>query len=111
VSPHDPVPFRHLWVAASPAWSTRALLESRLDGMGTRYAITESYLDGRSRAPSSARDDVPDAAGGWVDCVGQAVAASALGLRPARRTARVSWAAPRETALVAQRFASFVVDL
>jgi hypothetical protein len=109
-SPHDAVPLRHLWVAASPPWGGRALLESRLAAMGPRFTIAESYLDD-SGAPSVGRDDVPDAADDWVACVGQAVAASALGLRPGRRAPSDPRAVAREPALVARRFTSFVVDL
>jgi hypothetical protein len=110
-SPHDAVPLRHLLVAASPAWSARALLASRLAGTGPRVAITETFLSETGPAPSFRRDDDPDAAGGWVACVGQAVAASALGLRARPRAGGDPVSRGGRAAVpAAQRFASFVVD-
>lgn len=109
-SPHDPVPLRHLWVSASPAWTARALLESRLVGTRARFAIEESVLDATPRAPSVRRDDVADEPDGWFACVGQAVAASALELRPVRRTPSDSRAVERGLARQA-RLATFVIDL
>src|SRR5690606_29693853 len=51
-APYASVPLRHLWVAASPAWSARSLLASSLMGTGASFSITESFLAGTPSAPA-----------------------------------------------------------
>src|SRR5690606_7507511 len=71
------VPLRHLWVAASPTWSARALLASSLIRTRSSFAITEQILGGAESTPPPAagrRDTRLPGSADWVECVGQAVA-------------------------------------
>lgn len=115
------VPLRHVWMVASPVWSAGALLAASLIEGGTSFSITETFLHEPS-APRAAEIPIPAPFGGrdevgrdWVESVGRAVAASALGLGAGRASpadrAFVHRTSHRERRLATQRFASFVVDL
>ena len=112
------VPLRHVWVAASPTWSARALLASSLTGTGASFSVAEDVLGAAPSPP------VPPAAGvdtfvrrspDWIECVGQAVAAAALGLGAAAASAVeprfVHRAAREQGTLPTRRLATFVADL
>lgn len=109
--------FRHVWMTASPMWSAGALLASQLVRGGSSYSIQESFLDqtpvvcpGRDSGDFLGRSD------DWVECLGQAVTASAFGLGAGRDL-------PPDLAVVhashrgesrrpaVRRFTSFVADL
>jgi hypothetical protein len=112
------VPLRHLWVAASPTWSARALLASSLIRTRSSFAITEQILGGAESTPPPAagrRDTRLPGSADWVECVGQAVAAAALGLGAAAAPAGdhrfVHRAARDEAPLPTWRLATFVADL
>jgi hypothetical protein len=106
---------RAAWVAASPDWCTAALLASCLRKPPANVSITESFLAAAVPAePSADPRGLLHPGSDWIECVGQAVAASALGLGARHRLpadsaqragARGAGAPP------AARFVSFVVDL
>jgi len=113
IAPGDTSEQRHAWVGASPKWAAAALLADCLAADAANVTIDESFLAHAAMAPRTTRDGLlthsPDAA----ECVGQAVAACALGLGAGRRPPGGS-APPRFAGAPAppmRRFVSFVVDL
>ena len=103
-------------MTASPTWSAGALLASRLVGNGSSYSITESFLDDSQVVrPPFERDDFLARSDDWVECVGQAVMASAFELG-AGRDLPADRAVVHATRHSTQRptvrsFTSFVMDL
>jgi hypothetical protein len=105
------VTLRHEWVTASPQWSAKALLVSLLRKGEARFSITESFL-AEATVATTAQDACLVRSHDWVECVGQVVAASAIGLGAGREPAApVLRARDYERRLQARRFTSFVVDL
>jgi hypothetical protein len=106
-------PFRHEWVAASPRWSAGALLASLLHEGDLGFSIAESFLGEAEVAPTALeRNAFLKRSDDWVECVGQAVAASALELGAGREApASVERARDHERRLPTRRFASFVIEL
>jgi len=104
---------RHEWLAASPRWSAGALLASLLRDGQAGFSIAESFLATAAVAPAALeRDAFLRRSDDWVECVGQAVAGSALGLGAGRDVpAPVERARARDRRLPRRRFATFVVEL
>jgi hypothetical protein len=97
-------------------WSAGTLLAFHLEENGSSYSIQESFLD---ETPVESARHTPGEflvrSDDWVECVGQAVTASAFGLC-ARRNLMAERAITNETRYgqwrsPARSFASFVVDL
>src|SRR5690606_21896647 len=44
-SPDGAVPLRHVWIAASPAWSAGPPLAAALAATGAAFSVAESFLD------------------------------------------------------------------
>ena len=113
-SPNGSVALRHEWAAATPAWSAGALLASGLIEQGSSFSISESFFSANPVAsPALEIDDFLTRSDDWIECVGQAVAASAFGLGAGRELTpdRAFVARTRDRVLPPQRFATFVVDL
>jgi hypothetical protein len=105
---------RHEWLAASPVWAAGALLASRSSEQGSSFEIRESFLSADPRASRRPEaDNLPTKSEDWIECVGQAVAASAFGLGagPELGRAHLRVARARERSLPPRRFATFVVEL
>jgi hypothetical protein len=115
-SPADAIPLRHDWLAASPACGAGAVLASRLLERGGTFRIRESFLatTAASARPLD-RSIFPGRTGSWIECVAEAVVASALGLgtepdAPAERTFTQRGHATGEQGAL-HHFVSFVVDV
>jgi hypothetical protein len=111
------VRFRHVWMTAAPMWSAGALLASHLAQSGSSYSIQESFLDQTPAArPGRECQDFLRRSDDWVECLGQAVTASAFGLGAGRDLpadlAAVHASHRGESRRPAvRRFTSFVADL
>lgn len=113
-SRNGPTVLRNEWLAATPAWSAGALLASRLIEQGSSFSIQESFVSTSPPAsPALEDDDRSGRSDDWVECVGQAVAASAFGFGAGREIGadRAFVLRARERRLSPQRFATFIVDL
>lgn len=117
-SPDGAVPLRHVWVAASRAWSAGPTLASALGATGVGFSVAESFF-GEAAAPAAvapgAGDERAERSGDWIECVGRAVALAALGRTaeagPPVERSFVHPARAGERTPPTERFASFVVDL
>src|SRR5690606_12693177 len=120
-SPDGAVPLRHVWIAASPAWSAGPPLAAALAATGAAFSVAESFLDeaappaGPQAPPPAASEALATGSRDWIECVGRAVARAALGLAaeagPAVSRTFSHGERTGEPPLPIARFASFIVDL